>query len=109
MKLAILDLDDTLFDSSRQLNATHDGIEHIVLFPGVRELLREIKAMGIYTAIVSTGDQFIQNKKVEILGLRQIVDVVYICDLPEDKLALFERCLNEFTAQPRETLVVGDR
>lgn len=109
LRLAIFDLDDTLFDTSGQLDETCEGIENISLFPHVGDLLREIRSKGVSAAIVSTGDHLFQEKKVEILGLRQLVDAVYICDSPEDKLALFKRCLHEFAARPRETLVVGDR
>ena len=109
LKLAVFDLDDTLFDTSGQLDESYERIEDITLFPLVTELLQKIRSQGVNLAIVSTGNHLIQDKKVEVLRLRQFVDVVYICALPEEKLTLFRRCLNEFAAEPCETLIVGDR
>jgi FMN phosphatase YigB (HAD superfamily) len=109
LKLVIFDLDDTLFDTSGQLDETYQGIGQIVVFPGVESLLKHLVSKGVFTAIVSTGNRFTQIKKIEILRLRNLVDAVHICKLPEGKLNLFRRCFREFDAQPRETLVVGDR
>jgi FMN phosphatase YigB (HAD superfamily) len=109
LKLVIFDLDDTLLDTSGQLDALHTGSEQIVLFPGVSDLLKDIRAKGIFSAIVSTGDQFLQKKKMLILGLEALVDAIYLCDLPSEKLDRFKKCLHRFSVLPRETLVVGDR
>jgi FMN phosphatase YigB (HAD superfamily) len=109
LKLVIFDLDDTLFDSTGQLGSPGNNIENIRLFPGVTGLLEGIRARGIRAVVVSTGDPAIQELKVQVLGLRNLLDAVYICASPEDKQTLFERCFREFGVQPQETLVVGDR
>jgi FMN phosphatase YigB (HAD superfamily) len=109
LKLVIFDLDDTLFDSSGQLKPPDVGIESIRLFAGVPETLRDLRAQGFSLAIVSTGDGTLQEKKIQILGLRELVDAVHICDLPEEKQILFRRCFGDFGVLPSETLVVGDR
>lgn len=109
LKLVVFDLDDTLFDTSGQLDETYKAIDQIVLFPGAEQLLKHLHSRGVNTAIVSVGNRHIQLKKIRILRLRALIDAVHICRLPEGKLSLFTRCCCKFNAEPRETLVVGDR
>jgi HAD superfamily hydrolase (TIGR01662 family) len=107
--LVIFDLDDTLFDTTGQLDSTASGLDRITLFPAVRGLLTHLRSQGIRATIVTTGDEALQQRKVEILGLRALVDAVHICALPEGKAQLFERCLQEFGVEPGRTWIVGDR
>jgi FMN phosphatase YigB (HAD superfamily) len=109
LKLVIFDLDDTLCDTSRQLTSRRPEMERIELFSGVPSLLKTIRARGIHTAIVSTGDVKSQEAKLRRLGLPRFVDKVLVCAFPEEKRALFRRCLRLFKAKPKETLIVGDR
>jgi len=109
IQLVIFDLDDTLCDTSGQIEPAEQGVDRIKLFPGVTDLIEGIRRRGARAVVVSTGDRRLQESKIEFLGLRSRVDAVLICDLPEEKLALFKQCLREFDAPPHETLVVGDR
>jgi FMN phosphatase YigB (HAD superfamily) len=109
LKLVIFDLDDTLCDTSGQIQSASQSLGHVQLFAGVPELLADLRAKGLHTAIVSTGDPLVQEEKIAFLGLRALVDAVLICAQPEEKLTLFQRCLRDFGARPEETLVVGDR
>lgn len=107
--LVIFDLDDTLFDTTGQLDSTYSRLESITPFPAVGALLEHLRSRSIRATIVTTGDELIQQRKIDILGLRERVDAVHVCATPEGKAGLFEQCLRDFGAEPGQTWVVGDR
>ena len=52
----------------------------ISLYPGVAELFYELRKKKKYLAIVTDGKPLMQNKKIQALNLRKMVDEVLITD-----------------------------
>ncbi len=109
-KIVIFDLDDTLFDTTRQLNNSYDNLDFITLFPGVIHLFDVLKSNNIMMALVSTGNDEIQHKKIELLNIANYFDTIIVCGQPEEKLTAFEHILkhNEST-DPKNIFIIGDR
>lgn len=117
MKLVIFDLDDTLFDTTGQLRDSHAGLDSITPFPGTFPLLMALKDRGIPMVLVSSfksslgqGDENIQNKKIDLLGIRHFFDTIALGAGGPEKFAAFRNIIERSGVQNRkEILVVGDR
>ncbi len=85
MKLAIFDLDDTLFDSTGQLAGSDeiDDIKLISPFTDVFSTLKDLKDKKIKTALVTYGYENVQNEKVKALKVSEYFDDIIICKEPE--------------------------
>ncbi len=84
---------------------------HLKLLPGVADLLKSIKLLGIKTAIVSTDLTDRAAQAMSTLGLMDYFDGVYGGDLvrqtkPSGDLALL--AMNELNTMPEKCAVVGD-
>lgn len=107
VKLIIFDLDDTLYDRFGQLDETYRNLPNIKLFDDAIYVLKSVKVPKI---LVSFGDYAIQQKKIEVLGLRKYFDEVDICATIGEKKKLFEGIVKKFRIKdPKEVVVVGDR
>jgi putative hydrolase of the HAD superfamily len=80
-------------------------VEHAV------ELLRDLRAGGVRTALLTNGPSRMQRRKVELLALEPELDAIGISEelgaAKPDPLA-FERTLALIEARPGETVMVGD-
>lgn len=109
MKLVIFDLDDTLFDTTG-MSSCGISVDAITAFPGTLDLLTALKEKGIISALVSFGGLAFQEKKMEVLGIRNYFNDVLFCNLPENKLPLFKHLMQKYAIEDsREVVVVGDR
>lgn len=104
-KVIIFDLDDTLYDTSSRLDAVTPNYAEMKLFEGGRDILEKIKSKKI---LLTHGDEAIQNRKIDILGVRALFDEIIIVSSLGDKLTFFEKMKSEFS-DPKEVAVVGDR
>ncbi len=88
-----------------------DVVEDIQLFPGVLELFSRLREKGIKLIVISTGLHSRQMKKIELLGLKNAVDLVIITDLEkgESKEKDFRKALAQFKLDAKEVLCIGDR
>lgn len=108
-KVVIIDLDDTLFDTTGQLDPTYKNIENITLFPGVDDGLKALREKFVIY-LTTTGNQEIQNKKIGVLGVRKYFDEVFVVESKEEKLVNFEFIKNKHSVlEADDIIVVGDR
>lgn len=107
LKLVIFDLDDTLYDRWGQLDETYGNLPNIKLFPDALQLLNAIKVPKV---LISKGDPEIQQKKIDVLGIRPFFEEICVCASPEEKQALFTRLMEKYAiTDPKEIAVIGDR
>jgi len=88
-----------------------DEVGDIRPFPGVREVLADLRSEGYRLFIVTTGVYARQLKKIERLGLQNLFDEIVINDADKG-LPLhvcYQQLLEKFHIAPEETVVVGDR
>lgn len=106
-KLVIFDLDDTLYDRFGQLDETYRNLPNIKLFPDTLQVLQALRAPKV---LISKGDPIIQQKKVDVLGIRPYFKEIRICATPEEKQALFRELMQKYRiTEPKDIAVIGDR
>lgn len=106
-KIIIFDLDDTLYDRYGQLDESYANLPNIRPFQDTIPLLKSLKGKKI---LVSRGDKLIQQKKIDILGIRSFFDEIYICSNVEEKKEIFENTIKEQKIVNKKNLIiVGDR
>ncbi|WP_059066179.1 HAD family hydrolase [Mediterraneibacter massiliensis] len=89
----------------------NDVLEHACAEPGVEKFLGLLKEKGIYTGIGSDMTSYIQNKKVERLGLAPYFDCFITSEeAGQDKPGqeIFKLCLEKAKVKPEECLFIGD-
>ncbi len=101
-RVIVFDLDDTLFDSSRDDRG--DGELNIKPFDGVVDLLNGLHDKKI---LVTRGDEAYQNKKIDLLGIRPFFDKIYICPTDTDKLNIFKTITEEYPG--KKIVTIGNR
>ena len=107
IELVLFDLDDTLFDTTGTLDATYKNLPNIVPFPGIHKLIQTIPCPKV---VVTKGNAEIQNKKIDILGLRDELAGVVITKSDEEKMAAFASAISTFKVKdPSKVLVIGNR
>ncbi len=84
---------------------------HTTLLPGVVEGLTALRAAGYLLGIVTNGDILMQNKKLDVCGLRPWFDTVVISG--EEGVAkpdpeVFRRAAARLGVSPTDCLFVGD-
>ena len=88
-----------------------DEVEEIHPFPGVREVLADLRSDGYRLFLVTTGIYTRQERKVQLLGLEDAFDEVVINDA--DKGLPLSECYRHLMAKyhlaPEEMAVIGDR
>ena len=75
-KLLIFDLDDTLYARYGVVADDYSGMENIAPYSGVIELLNDQEFSKI---LVTKGETHIQNKKIDLLAIRQFFSRIFIC------------------------------
>jgi FMN phosphatase YigB (HAD superfamily) len=106
IELIIWDLDDTLFDTTGQLRGSYELLNTISLFPGAREIFTLIPARH---ALVTKGDPDIQNRKIDILKIRNLFWKIVVCNTPLEKHIAFEQLIKELVLEPKQVVVIGNR
>ena len=88
-----------------------DEVPQISLLPGALPLLNELKKSGIKTAIVTSGSYGRQMKKIEILGLKKLVDAIIVHDIEKDvsREDCLIHALGKLNEKPEKAVSVGDR
>jgi FMN phosphatase YigB (HAD superfamily) len=106
-RVVIFDLDDTLFvrDSSIQENEDWENITSAEPSLGVVEFLHNFS--GKKMLVTKESHPNLQNKKLELLGIRKLFDEVMICYKNKEKKELFSKIMCENPGD--EIWVVGDR
>ncbi len=86
---------------------------NLKLFPEARILLDTLKKKECRIALITNGNELIQNKKIDLLGIRDYFDKIYISDSyspPARKpdLRMFEDFLEDFSILGLEAAYFGD-
>ena len=79
--------------------------------PGHREILESVRSCGIKTGLLTNGRTKTQNTKVDLLGLRPLLDCIVISEATGYKKPapeIFFIAMSEAGTQPEETWFVGD-
>lgn len=104
-RLLIIDLDDTLIQTTLGDKKFPGAPEKISLTPGALEFLHAYQGKR---SLLTVGDVELQNRKVDALGLSQFIDEQFVCSSPEGKFEIM-RFLVKRTKSSKDVLVVGDR
>lgn len=90
----------------------HIDISDIVLFPDIVDTLVRLKMRGYKLILITSGNNQIQQKKIDVLGLRnKYFDDIIIVDRnnAQTKLGCFRDTLQRYNLKPEEVLCVGDK
>jgi putative hydrolase of the HAD superfamily len=82
------------------------------LWPGVADLLTDLRQAGSKLAILTNGLHETHREKIALLGVEPLVDGIYISDeigmaKPDPKV--FELVCRELGVEPANATMVGDR
>lgn len=105
-KLFILDLDDTLVQTSKDLHGNPLRLPHLTLVEGAREFL---DAHGSKSILLSAGFPELQHAKLHTVGVHGSFKEVHIVLLPQDKAAVLKHVVQAAGVEPQDIVVVGDR
>ena len=86
-------------------------LDMIKLFPGITEMLQEVKARGYKTAIASSRLRFTLNQGLEKYGLEQYFDTVVAVEDAENGKPAPDIVLNtmeRLDSKPETSIMVGD-
>ncbi len=85
--------------------------KRLSLLPGVKKTLRRLRKNGIKILVVTRGIPNRQKKKIQLLGLKKLVDWIEIQDQHKalSKKEHFEKALKKFGLKPEECVSIGDR
>jgi FMN phosphatase YigB (HAD superfamily) len=103
-KIIIFDLDDTLFDSTNQPEDTGNDDWALHFFDEFKPILESKEYSHI---LVTRGDKELQNRKIDIMGIRKYFTEIYIVHSDESKHEQFIDIKNKFPHE--EIVVIGNR
>ena len=87
------------------------GVYESRVFPGVKELLRELRAAGIVTGIATSKPQHLAEEllgREEMIGLFDVISGSAPDVRNESKQQVTQRAMGFLGAAPEETVLVGD-
>jgi len=90
----------------------HVDISDITVFPDVIDTMIQLKGRGYRMVLVTSGDEEIQRKKIDVLGLnnRYFDDIVITeRNKGQSKKACFQEIMKRYDLQPKEFVCVGDK
>lgn len=85
--------------------------DRISLFPGVKEMLEELKALGYKMAVVTSRATLTTREAMEKYEIQDLFDVVVTCDdtdkhKPDPEPVRI--ALNQLKSSPEESIMIGD-
>jgi len=86
--------------------------ELLALSPGARELLEALRGLGCKLGIVSNGFASTHHRKIDVLGLRPLVDGIFLADemgMLKPDPGVFAHACRALDSAPERTAMVGDR
>lgn len=86
--------------------------EHFVLWEGVRELLRDLRARGSRLALLSNGFAETHREKIALLALDPFFDLSIVSDevgMVKPEPRIFRLVSERLLVPPERTTMVGDR
>jgi len=105
----ILDLDDTLAQTTRDLEGDESRVKQLTLAPGAEEFLTLLKTRGDFHALVTVGKEEVQQAKIEHLNLSfDDIAIVPKTDDPALKRGAIAKLAGEGDLR-QQCVLVGDR
>jgi putative hydrolase of the HAD superfamily len=95
----------------RVLRLRNDQLDRARFVEDAVELLRELRARGVRTALLTNGPSWMQRRKVELLGLEDEIDAIGISEelgAAKPDPAAFAATLELIDTTAGETVMVGD-
>jgi putative hydrolase of the HAD superfamily len=89
----------------------HEQLERARFVEDALELLRELRAAGVRTALLTNGPSWMQRRKVDLLGLEAELDAIGISEelgAAKPDPAAFAATLELIDSSAEETVMVGD-
>lgn len=103
----IVDLDDTLVNTTRDMRGAPDRVDRLTFVDGA---LAFLNAYASRITILSVGDAMLQMRKLEAVGLKNLVRRVVIVPTDDLKVAMLEALVDDLrTGSGGEIIVLGDR
>lgn len=101
---------EALIATYREYNLKHHD-RMVTVYPGVLEAVREIKAAGIQTGLVTSKNRHGALRGLKLVGLEALMDVLVCADEvtnPKPHPEPVEKAVALLGAEPGTTLYVGD-
>ena len=84
---------------------------YVSLLPGVAEGLSALRAAGYMTGVITNGNPLMQNKKLDVSGLRPLLDLAMVSGdegVHKPDPELFCRAAARLGLSPKDCIYVGD-
>jgi pyrophosphatase PpaX len=101
---------EAMIATYREYNLKHHD-RMVTVYPGVIEAVREIKAAGIQTGLVTSKNRQGALRGLKLVGLEALMDVLVCCDEvtnPKPHPEPVEKAVELLGANPATTVYVGD-
>lgn len=88
------------------------GLYESELYPGIKKLLKNLKANGLKIGIASSKPQDFVEKLLSKFGITNYFDCICAVSFNADcesKQSIISRCIKELEVEPIKAIVVGDR
>ena len=103
----IVDLDDTLAQTTVTMRGDQNRLEYLTLVDGALKFLLTFPGKRI---ILTCGEHNLQSRKLEHLGIKDLFEEIYIVPKKGDKETIIANYLKRNGIKnPRNVIVVGDR
>jgi putative hydrolase of the HAD superfamily len=86
--------------------------ELLALYPGAREVLIALRERGCRLGIVTNGFAATHNRKIDVLGLRPLIDALFLADemgMVKPDPGVFVHACRTLGSEVSRTAMVGDR
>jgi pyrophosphatase PpaX len=104
------DILEAMISTYREYNLTHHDAM-VTVYPGVLEAVREIKAAGLQTGLVTSKNRPGAVRGLKLVGLEALLDVLVCADEvfnPKPHPEPVEKAVALLGAEPATTVYVGD-
>jgi pyrophosphatase PpaX len=101
---------EAMIATYRAFNLEHHD-RMVTIYPGVLDAMREIKAAGVQTGLVTSKNRYGAIKGLKLVGLEALMDVLVCADEvanPKPHPEPVEKAVALLGANPTTTLYVGD-
>ncbi len=101
---------EAMIATYRAFNLEHHD-RMVAIYPGVLDAIREIKAAGVQTGLVTSKNRYGAIKGLKLVGLEALMDVLVCADEvanPKPHPEPVEKAVALLGANPTTTLYVGD-
>jgi pyrophosphatase PpaX len=101
---------EAMIATYREYNLKHHD-SMVTVYPGVVQAIREIKAAGVQTGLVTSKNRQGALRGLQLVGLEPLMDVLVCCDEvtnPKPHPEPVEKAVKLLGADPATTVYVGD-